>query len=292
MTAAVRATTFIAVFAGVAVGCTGNLETALQRLSEARALSSNLLVQFTTTADAGNRAVMADSDEASTMYAREAEEAMQAVQKDVDALAPLLTALRYSDETGLLQDFGRQFGEYRTLSQRILGLAVEKTNLRAQRLSFGPAQQSADVFRDELEAMARSVEFSDRWRIQALSAGAVAAVREIQAVQAPHIAEPSGEEMDRLETRMRDAEMRARRALQSLAGVTPPGSRPQLTAATAAFDRFMGLNTEIIGLSRRNSDVQSLALTLGQKRMLTAKCEETLRALQDALDKRTFSGTR
>ena len=292
MTATVRATTFIAVVAGVAAGCTGNLETALQRLSEARALSSDLLVQFTKTADAGNRAVMADSDEASMMYAREAEEAMQAVQKDVDALAPILTALRYSDETGLLQDFGRQFGEYRTLSQRILGLAVEKTNLRAQRLSFGPAQQSADAFRDELEAIARSAEASDRWRIQALTAGAVAAVREIQAVQAPHIAEPSDEEMDRLETRMTDAEMRARRALQSLASVTPPGSRPQLTAATAAFDRFMGLNAEIIGLSRRNSDVQSLALSLGQKRMLTAKCEETLRALQNALAKRTFSGTR
>jgi hypothetical protein len=235
---------------------------------------------------------MADSDEASTAYAREAEEAMEAVQKDVDALAPILTALQYSDETGLLQDFGRQFGEYRTLSQRILGLAVEKTNLRAQRLSFGPAQQSADAFRDALEAIARSAEASDRWRIQALSASAVAAVREIQAVQAPHIAEASNEAMDRLETRMMDAEMRARRALQSLATVTPAGSRSQLMAATAALDRFMGVNAEIVGLSRRNSDVQSLALTLGQKRMLAAKCEESLRALQNALAKRTFSGTR
>ena len=108
MTASVRATTFIAVFASVAAGCTGNLETALQRLSEARALSSDLLVQFTKTADAGNRAVIADSDDTSMMYAREAEESMQSVQNDVDALATLLTAMRYSDETCLLQDFGRQ----------------------------------------------------------------------------------------------------------------------------------------------------------------------------------------
>ena len=292
MTATVRAITLIAVSAGVAAGCTGNLETALQQLSEARALSSDLLVQFTKTVDAGNQAVMADSDEASTAYAREAEAAMQAVQKDVDALAPILTALQYSDETGLLQDFGRHFGEYRTLSQRILGLAVEKTNLRAQRLAFGPAQQSADALRDALEAIARSATASDRWQVQALTAGAVAAVREIQAVQAPHIAEAGDQAMDRLETRMTDAEMRVRRALQSLASVTPPGSRSQLAAATTAFDRFMGINTEIIGLSRRNSDVQSLALSLGQKRMLAANCEESLKALQDALAKRTFSGTR
>ena len=44
----------------------------------------------------------------------------------------------------------------------------------------------------------------------------------------------------------------------------------------------MGVNAEIVVLSRRNSNVRSLALSLGQKRMLTAGCEETLRALQDA----------
>ena len=51
----------------------------------------------------------------------------------------------------LLEEFGRQFAEYRTLSQSILGLAVENTNLKAQRLSFGAAQQSADAFRDALD---------------------------------------------------------------------------------------------------------------------------------------------
>jgi len=45
-------------------------------------------------------------------------------------------------------------------------------------------------------------------------------------------------------------------------------------------------------LSRRNSNVRSLALSLGQKRTLTARCEETLGALQDALAKRGFGGTR
>jgi hypothetical protein len=291
MSAALRLTTVIAVLAVVDAGCVGNLETALERLTQARALSSDLLVQFTRTADAGNRAVMADSDETAAAFSREAEDAMTAVQKDIESLRPVLMALRYSAETDTLEEFGRQFAEYRTLNQEILGLAVENTNLKAQRISFGDAREAADAFRDALDAVKRSAA-GDRWHVEALVFTAVAAVREIQVLQAPHIAEAEDAAMTRMEKQMASAETSARAALQSLAGLTPPGLRPQLAAATAALDRFMGLNAELVRLSRRNSEVRSLALSLGQKRMLTAKCEETLRALQDALAKRSFSGTR
>src|SRR4029078_8685734 len=108
----------------------------------------------------------------------------------------------------------------------------------------------------------------------------------------PHIAEADDDAMTRMETQMTAAEAAARRALRMRGGVLPPESRAQLTAATAALDRFMAVNAEIVMLSRRNSHVRSLALSLGQKRMLTASCDETLGALQDALAKRGFRGTR
>ena len=47
----------------------------LTRLADARGRAADGLVQFITTVDAGNRAVMADTDEASAAFAREAEEA-------------------------------------------------------------------------------------------------------------------------------------------------------------------------------------------------------------------------
>ena len=120
----------------------------------------------------------------------------------------------------------------------------------------------------------------------------MAEVREIQVLQAPHIAEAGDEAMTRMEKRMTTSEAAARSALETLASLVQPASRPQLAAATAALDRFMGLNAEIIALSRRNSDVRSLALSLGQKRTLTAACDDSLRALQDALAKRGFTATR
>ena len=273
----------------VVSGC--NVNGALEQLSEARRLTAELLVQFTKAADAANRAVMADTDEASVAFAREAEENQLAVQRDIDALRPILQG-RYSAETQLLEAFVSQYAEYRVLDRRILDLAVENTNLKAQRLSFGPAQEAADSFRDDLEAITPSIPAQDMWRVKALVATAISTVREIQVLQAPHIADADEAVMTRMESHMAKSETAARSALETLATLVQPASRARLAAAGTALDRFMGLNAEIIGLSRRNTNVRSLALSLDQKRTLTAACEGGLRELQNALAKRGFTGTR
>ena len=277
---------------GAATGCMNAPETALQRLSEANRLAADLLVQFTKAGDAANRAVMADTDDASVAFAHEAEQATQAVQRDTDALGPILVGLGYSNETHLLEEFGSRFSKYRALDRSILDLAVENTNLKAARLSFGPAQEAADAFRDSLEAIAPLDPAKDTWRVKALVATGVASVREIQVLQAPHIAEADEVAMTRMEKRMATSETGARSALETLSSLVRPASRPQLAAATAALDRFIGLNTQIAALSRRNSNVRSLAMSLGEKRMLTAACEDSLRALREALAKRGFTATR
>jgi hypothetical protein len=98
--------------------------------------------------------------------------------------------------------------------------------------------------------------------------------------------------MTRIEEQMRAAERTAEQALEQLkAGLAPAGA-PQLAAAAAALDRFKAVNKEIIALSRRNSNVRSLALSLGRKRTLTAQCEDRLQALEQALSKHRFSATR
>ncbi len=273
-------------------GCTSSPETALERLIESRRLAADLLIQFTKAADASNRAVMADTDDASKTFAREAEQATQTVDQDAGTLAPILNGLGYSNETGLLEEFKSRFAEYRALDRNILELAVENTNLKAQRMSFGPAQEAADAFQDSLAALAPADPTKDTWRMKALAATATAAVREIQVLQAPHIAEADEAAMTRLEKRMATEEAAARNALATLGTMTEPASRPKLAAATAALDRFKDLNAQIIALSRRNTNVRSLALALGQKRTLTAACEDRLHVLQDALAKREFTATR
>lgn len=286
-----QAVAILGIAVGAATGC-GDVNAAFERLSEARQLSADLLVQFTKAADAANRAVMADTDEASVAYAGEADQAKQAVQKDLDTLGPMLQGLKFANENRLLQEFGARFKEYGDLDRRILDLAVENTNLKAQRLSFGPAQEAADAFRDSLEAVAAAAPAKDTWRAKALVATAVATVREIQVLQAPHIAEADDAVMARMETRMATSEAAARGALTALATIVPPASQPQLVKATAALDRFASLNAQIIALSRRNTNVRSFALSLNQKPALTAACEDRLHSLQDALAKRAYTVAR
>jgi len=264
---------------------------ALERLSRARRLAADLLVEFTKAVDAGNRAVMAHTDEASAAFAREAEQARLAVERDFRALKPVLQGLGYAEEARLLDEFGSRFGEYRALDRTILGLAVENTNLKAQRLSFGPAQEAADAFRHYAEAVAPS-EAKDTWRVRAYAASAVAAVREIQVLQAAHIADPDDAAMSRIEERIATSEAAARSALQALTTLVGPSHRPRLTSAGAALDRFMDVNAQITRLSRRNTNVRSLALALNQKGKLAGACEHSLRALRQALEQRGFAGTR
>jgi hypothetical protein len=59
-----------------------------------------------------------------------------------------------------------------------------------------------------------------------------------------------------------------------------------------ALERCRGVNREIVTLSRRNSDVRSLALSLGRKRMVTAVADDQRRAFDEALAKHAFTGTR
>src|SRR5215210_5986376 len=86
-------------------GC--SRDSALHELGEAQRLSADLLVQFTKGSDAANRAVMAETDDASAAFAREAEQAAEGVQRYAAALKPLLLDLGYAEEGRLLEDFAR-----------------------------------------------------------------------------------------------------------------------------------------------------------------------------------------
>jgi hypothetical protein len=275
----------------LAVSLACGTSTTFDQLSEARRLSADLLIQFTKAGDAANRAVMADTDETSIAFAKEAEDSKTAVQTDVDTLRPLLQKLDYTDEDRLVQEFVGRFAEYRELDRKILELAVENTNLKAQRLSFGAAQDAADAFTKSLESVTPAAS-GEMWQVRAIVAGAVAALRDIQAAQAPHIAEAEDAVMTRIETRMKAAEATVRNALQSLRPLVAPTSQRQVMDATTAFDRFMSVNAQIVELSRRNTNVRSLMLSLNQKGKLTSACETALRALQEALAKRGPTASR
>jgi hypothetical protein len=275
-----------------AAGCAKDVGIALQQLTEARRLCADMLAGFLRSSEASSRAVMAGADQLSASYAQEASSSAEFVQTATAELRPLLDALNYSHERRIVEEFASRFSEYRALDQQILELAVENTNLKAQRLSFGPAREAADGFSVALESLVASLGTVEACRAEALSAKAIAALRGLQALQAPHIAEPEDAEMTRLEQEMSAMEAAIRSALDELSGLLPREAASKLDPARSALESFLTVHAEILALSRRNTNVHSLALTMGQKRTLAASCEERLRELQSALAKRELGSKR
>jgi hypothetical protein len=283
---------FVVCSSALSLDCKGAPSAVFTELTEARQLAADLRVQFNKASDASDRAVMADTDEASIAFAREADKATQVVQSEVAELGPHLGSLGNPSATGALDDFSKHLAEYLTLDRSVLGLAVENTNLKAQRLSFGPAREAADSFRDALQTLATAASPKDRCRVDGLVDKAVLSVRDIQVLQAPHIAEADDAAMTRMEGQMGALEAAARDALKALSGLVDSKARAQVAAALVALDKFKDVSSQIVALSRRNTNVRSLALSLREKPMLTAACDDSLRTLEEALKKEGFTATR
>ena len=159
-------------------------------------------------------------------------------------------------------------------------------------MAFGPGNDAADAIERQVQAAAGHVPPAAMWQARARATALNAAVRQIQVLQSRHIPENDDAKMDEIERQMAAAEKIARQSWRELSKIVPISSRAALAEANAALDRFMSVNAEITRLSRRNTNVHALALALGTQGVLTARCEDVLQRLQNALNRRGFSGTR
>lgn len=265
------------------LGCRG--ASPLADHDQARSLVGELRLQFAKTDKASTQAVMADTDEASIAFAKDAQQASASLDGKVAALSSLLRRLRYAREQERLQAFEADWAKYRELQGRILALAVENTNLKAQRLSFGPAREAADAFRDAVTSAARAAPASDACAASQLASTAILSVREIQVLLAPHIAEADDAAMTRLEEQMAALEQRATEAVRQLSVLSGANALAGSADARVPWERFKELRKQIVGLSRQNTNVRSLALSLREQATLARACDDSLRLLQQSLNR-------
>jgi hypothetical protein len=139
------------------------------------------------------------------------------------------------------------------------------------------AQNANSAFLDARQVM----QLADDARIRALR---------IQTLLAPHIAEESDRKMDELEAQMTKEDLEARKDLEGLASLLKPGSSPDLETAVSDYAKFSGIRAEIIRLSRANTNVRSLALSLNQKRKVMLMCQDALAALEQAIGQEPIAG--
>ena len=256
-------------------------------------LVANMLVNLQASSEAEKSAVMAETDEASQTYASEAQQKAAAVEEDRRELSDLIAGKGPAEEQKLLDEFNTAWTAYQELDREILALAIENTNLKAVKLSLGPAADALARFDAALQQIAAATGTTPEGAEASQAAfQAVVSAHKIHTLEGPHIAESSDEEMDRIEGEMNDLDKQVTGAFETLSKLPDSPQQTELAQAQAAYQEFQKGHAQILELSRRNSNVRSLALSLGKKRMATASCTEALTALQKSIRSEKSSATR
>ena len=254
-------------------------------------LVERMRLALASASEAEKSAVMAITDEDSQRFADQARTAAAEVERGSKELGELLQAAGTANEKDLLAQFSKVFAEFRRIDSDLLILAVKNTNLKAYSLAFGPA---TDALQEMDTALSRIVTKSattpEARDIALLAFGAQTAALRIQALLAPHIAEESDSKMDELELRMTKEEETVRKDLDGLAVLPMFRGDTELETAASAYARFSKIRTQILALSRENTNVRSLTISLNQKRKVMLLCQDALAALQQAILQEHIAG--
>jgi tetratricopeptide (TPR) repeat protein len=234
--------------------------------------------------EAEKSAVLAITDQESQAFADQARVATASVEEERRELEQLLTQGGTQGERALLDEFSQRFTEFQRIDHDLLNLAVQNTNLKAYALAFGPAASALTEMSTALSHLADANAASpDARKVTRLALGAEIAGLRIQALLPPHIAEPSDTRMDEFEALMAQEDEQVRSDLAGLGALPKLSGDADLATAASRYAQFGEIKSQILTLSRENTNVRSLSISLNQKRKVMLSCQEALRHLQDAI---------
>ena len=96
--------------------------------------------------------------------------------------------------------------------------------------------------------------------------------------------------MDELEARMTKDDQMVRKELDELTKLPMFNRDTDLETATSDYAKFSKVRTQILALSRENTNVRSLAISLNEKRKVMLLCQDALAALQQAILQERIDG--
>lgn len=254
-------------------------------------LVERMRLALASASEAEKSAVMAVTDRESLVFADQARAAAAEVEQERQELEQLLVSGGTQAEKDDLAKFSGVFAKFQTIDKELLALAVKNTNIKANTLAFGPAADALTEMDTALSHLvAKNAGSADAKSVAMLAFGAQTAALRIQTLLAPHIAEESDKKMDEFEAHMVTDDLEVRKDLDGLVTLLKPGGDPDLNTASSAYARFSDIRTRILALSRENTNVRSLAMSLDQKRKIMFVCQDALATLQRAILEEPIAG--
>ena len=265
--------------------------TTLQSFLQEDELLSAMRVNLLQTIEAEKNAVLATTDEASMGFADLARQAAAKVEAGRQKLNDIVAQVNSSEEKQTLENFNSTWAQFQTREHEILELATQNTNIKAQKLSSGKCASDVKKLESDLTNVIQQginenrIDNSVRFAYEALTASL-----HILALHQSHIYAAQDEEMNKIEGEIYAYDKAARRALAALE--TDPAANNHVRTAKDAYDRFMKQTTEVLRLSRLNTNIKSTELSWGKQSLVAVQCENLLASLQDSVRHRQWGGTK
>lgn len=270
-------------------GNSSSLDTGYANVVEKKRILAQMRIHLLKSVEMEKNAVMALTNDQSLDFADQSRTASAAVEQSLTTLRALIDAVPLQDEKKLVEEFTNCWTELGKLDQVILDIAVQNTNLRAAHLSKEKGSASLQHFEQALEMIAPSLAgtANDSRGIRLVCQALTAALK-MYALHSPHIAEANDAVMSQIELQMKTEENKTSQSLDELAGMMNQEHREPVVQAKIAFADFLAVTAKVIELSRQNSNIKSLELSLGKKRTISAQCDEILGSFQEVVQSRNF----
>jgi len=270
-----------------------NRDPAVQLAFRARRvdLVGQMQANLASASEAEKSAVLATTDQDSQTLADQSRAASAKVDQERRELGELMTEGGTEGERESLAQFTAAFAEFRRIDDELLALAVKNTNVKAYSEAFGPAATAVEEMNAALDRLvAANADSPGAKAMMLLAFGAETSALRIQTLLPPHIAEQDDKKMDALEALMATEDAAVHKSLEGLAALPKLHKDPALATATARYAEFSTLRTQILALSRENSNVRSLSISLNQKRKVMLVCQDALSALHQATLEEPIAG--
>ncbi|ESS73655.1 hypothetical protein MGMO_14c00110 [Methyloglobulus morosus KoM1] len=256
-------------------------------------LLSSMRIHLLEAIESEKNAVMAITDEESESFAAKARQATDSVEKNRKEIESIIHKDEFQREAELLNEFNACWTQYRKLDETILDLAVQNTNLKAQKISSTQCAQEMARFEESLSRIIQHNKTGKQCSETAMVAyEALTASLNIYTLHKPHIEEADDQAMDKIEQRIKAYDGSARNALAALSRVASSSDGEDLKNAEQAYLQFMELTNEVLRLSRMNTNVKSSELSLGKQWIISSQCQEILATLQESVQARQSKATR
>ncbi|MBF0477124.1 MAG: MCP four helix bundle domain-containing protein, partial [Deltaproteobacteria bacterium] len=243
---------------------------------------------------AEKNANLSDNDKKSKVFAEKSRQLSAEAGKIRDNLSQIINnntdLTRREVEQKLLQEFNNAWDALLALDKTILDLAVMKTNAQAKAI----ANKAIEITHSFNQAL---TDFADLC-FEEIKSTSDDKDKILKAAESIRLAEESmawltrwhfnlglhndaekDSDMDTIEAKMKDFQKNIDQALATLKASGK--GRQYLDTASVRFEEFKKASQQFIPLSRTNSDVKSVSLTINEKPKLVDACEAILGKLRN-----------